>query len=876
MSRLDANRATGAGPDASEDAPADTPGADAAPPIVAIGASAGGLAAVRTFLRHVPEDLHAALVVVVHLSPEHPSRFAELLQSSTPLPVTQVEGETELRADAVYVIPPNRNLSAIDTHLRLSALENARSDRAPIDHFMRTLAQTHDGNSAAVILTGTGSDGATGVKHVKEAGGLVVVQDPSEAEYDSMPRSAIMTARPDVVAPLAELPGRIADYFRRAQTLRVPDTPRRLPEPEREALVEILGQVRRHNDHDFRSYKRSTVLRRLRHRMQVRGAGSLADYARLLEGDADEVERLHRDLLITVTDFFRDPEAFRVLEEKVVPRLFEGKQGGDQVRAWVIGCATGEEAYSVAMLLLEHAVRCDDPPDVQVFASDVHAGALAEARIGRYPDGIVEDVGEERTKRFFVREDSGYRVKKRLRETVLFAPHDVLANAPFARIDLITFRNVLIYLNREVHDRVFAALHYALAPDGYLMLGASESVERSSRFRTEDEGHRIYRRNEGESGRRLVPGVPARREEGADLSGRGADGHHRHASLGQVHERVLDRHGPPSLLVNEHYDIVHLSEHAGRYLKAQAGEPTHNVLKQVRPELRIELRSLLFQAVDGGTGVRSRPIPVAFEERERHVSMWAKAAQEPHLEGYVLVTFEESEPPRLQAGSDAGATPESTVAALEAELDHTRERLQVVIEEYETSQEEMRSSNEELQSINEELKSTAEELETSKEELESMNEELVAVSQEYKNKIEELNAFSNDQHNLLRATEVAVLFLDENLNIKRITPKVHDLFNILSTDLGRPVQHVTHKLGRTDLQHDARRVLESGEVVERDIESENRRCFRMRVMPYRAADEAVSGVLVSFTDVTELQRLRRRLAPDGEELPGPEPREGPS
>ena len=461
--------------------------------MVGIGASAGGLAALKSLLGQVEPDGRSAYVVVVHLSPDHDSHLAELLQPSIQLPVQQVTETVPLEADRIYVIPPNRNLSAVDTHLRLSPLEEQRALRAPVDHFLRTLAATHDGHSVAVILTGTGSDGALGLKEVKQRGGLTVVQDPSEAEYDGMPQAAISTGLVDLVLPLGEIPGAVERYTTTEPTLDLPEDGRDATTDQAQMLQRLFAQIRARTGRDFTHYKRSTIVRRIRRRMQIAAIEDFDEYVEYLRHHSDEARLLADDMLITVSSFFRDPANFEQLQSDVVPALFEGKGPGDEIRIWSVGCATGEEAYSLAMLLLEEAERHSDPPSVQVFASDLHERSLQRAREGLYTGDIESDVSAARLSRFFTRVDGSYRVREQVREIVTFASHNLLSDPPFSRLDLIACRNVLIYLQRSVQDDVLRVFHYALRPQGWLLLGSSETIEPSEQFRVADRQRSVYR-----------------------------------------------------------------------------------------------------------------------------------------------------------------------------------------------------------------------------------------------------------------------------------------------------------------------------------------------------------------------------------------------
>jgi two-component system CheB/CheR fusion protein len=841
------------------------------PVIVGIGASAGGLKALRAFFEHVPADSGLAYVVVVHLSPEHESHLADLLQPHVNMAVQQVQGEVPLKPDTVYVIPPGANLNTIDTHLRLSDLEERRRERAPIDHFFRTLARTHDGHSIGVVLTGTGSDGTLGLKEIKERAGLTIVQDPAEAEYDGMPQSAIATGLVDLVLPLAEIPAAIQRYAGTRPRLPIPIEETDVGGEERQILHKVFAQIRARTGHDFSRYKRSTILRRIRRRMQLRFVEEFPAYLALLREQPDEVHALAEDLLITVTSFFRDPEVFEVLETEIVPQLFEGKDADDHVRLWSVGCATGEEAYSLAILLLEEAARRgaghEAVPTLQIFASDLHEHSLAKAREGFYPGDIAADVSAERLSRFFHQEDGGYRIQREVRELVVFAPHNLLGDPPFSRLDFITCRNVMIYLQRDVQRDVVELFHYALNPGGILALGTSETIDGSDFFQSVDKRACVWRKRNVPAPEPRLPVFPLTRPRYPDDPAPPERGG-QPIAYGVLHQRMVERYAPPSVLVSPDDKVVHFSEHAGRYLTHPGGEPTTSAFQLVREELRIELRALLHDARRRQQPVRSKPLAVRFDDRERPVVLHARPTPEPDQQGFVLVIFDEREPEAEGGAADPeadGAGPDAASRArleterddMETELGLSRQRLQGVIEEYDTTQEELKASNEELQSANEELRSTLEELETSKEELQSMNEELQTVNQENLHKVEELAQLSSDLQNLMAATKIATLFLDRELRILRFTPRIGELFSVRPADRGRPLADLTHRLGYDELHADAQRVLDQLVPVEREVEDDEGRWYLTRVLPYRSADDRIEGVVITFVDITT-----RRAATD--------------
>jgi two-component system CheB/CheR fusion protein len=830
--------------------------------LVAIGASAGGIAALRSLFEAVPERSGIAFVVVMHLSPEHESQLAEVLQPHVKIPVRQVRERTKLEPDHVYVIPPDRSMAVTDGHLELSEFDEPRGRRSPIDTFFRTVAEIHP-DGVGVILSGSGTDGVIGLKAIKELGGIIMAQSPDEAEYDIMPRSAIATGLVDFVLPARELGERVVALRTSGLPWTPPDDATALKDGEAQVLRKILSQLRARTGHDFSGYKKSTVLRRIGRRIQVSGADDLEAYLGRLEESGSEARALLKDLLISVTNFFRDPEAFEALERLVVPRLFE-EPVDRQVRVWVAGCATGEEAYSIAMLLAEHADGLADPPSFQVFATDLDEEAIGFAREGLYPDAIAADLGDERVHRFFTRDGAYLRVKKELRERILFSPHDLLRDPPFSRLDLVTCRNLLIYLERGLQERLFDLFRYALRPEGYLFLGESESAPEHQGFRAPDREHRIYQRSptawDGE--RAHLPDLPldgGHAREGSRWP-RGATTQQIESSAAR-HRQALEEHAPPSVLVDRDHVVVHVSETASRYLRFTAGAPSANLLKAALPALRMELRSALFHALEQGSAAWTRVVALEIEGEPRRVQMHVAPTGEPadgEESPRALVTFLEGGPAR-GAAEDGDETTEGRLEDAELELATARSRLHDMIESSERRQEDLKASNEELQSINEEYKSTLEELETSKEELQSMNEELKTVNDELKTKLDELSRANDDLRNLMSATEIGTLFLDDRLRIKRFTPALREIFNILPTDEGRPLDHVTHQLTYPELRADCERVLESLQPVEREVDNGGGHAWLARITPYRTEENRIRGVVCTFTDVTRIRETQKEL-----------------
>ncbi len=832
--------------------------------VVGLGGSAGGIKALLQFFTAMPADSGMAFVVILHLSDEHDSTLAQILQTKTRMPVMQVNETVTVEPDHVYVIPPAKHLAMVDGAIQLTPPERIRGRRVPIDLFFRTLADAYGTNGVAVILSGTGSDGTLGLKRVKECGGLVLAQNPEEAEFGEMPTSAIATKLVDIVLPVDAMPERLLAVREIGQKLRTARAPS--PESDRETeaetntLREILTLVRIRTGHDFTNYKRPTVQRRIARRLQVRQLTELPAYLTLLRDTPEEVHALLQDLLITVTNFFRDRETFAVIEREIIPNLFANKDGDGAIRIWVPGCATGEEAYSLAMLLAEHAATRPDPPKFQIFASDINEEAIRSAREGRYDELIAGDVGADRLQRFFVRESGGYRIKKEIRESVLFAPHNLLRDPPFSRLDMVSCRNLLIYLSRETQERVLELFHFALRPEGRLLLGSSESAETlSTLFTPVDKKHRLYQ-SRASSGPYALPLLPTQGRWEVRLPELPLTSEEPRAAPATIHYQLLEQYAPPSVLLTQDFEIIHASESAGRYLRFAGGEPTRNLLQVVHPALQFDIRALLLAAKKEHRQVEVRNIQTNLEGTERRVSLRVRAIKVSEAQEFFLVIFDESDeasPPASESRSVAEMLTgdkalEVVVRRLEEELQQTRERLRTTLEQSEVSSEEMRASNEELQAINEELRSASEELETSKEELHSVNEELTTVNHELKEKVAEVSSANSDLQNLMAATDLAIVFLDRALHIKRYTPRTAELFNIIPSDIGRPLEHLTHKLEYAGFSDDAAAVLQSLRAIERETRGANHRNYLVRFTPYRTMEDRIDGVVLSFIDVTEL------------------------
>jgi two-component system, chemotaxis family, CheB/CheR fusion protein len=778
-------------------------------------------------------------------------QLAARLRNLSALPVVEVRDRAQIEADRVYVVPAISEGTFHSGELLVTTMGEAR---APIDRLLRSMAEGLGGQVAAVILAGRGADGVIGIKRVKEAGGLTIAQVP-DGEDTEMPRAAIATGMIDLVLPLGDIASRLARFGRQTTESASLEEEPRAPDGVADTLRDILALVRIRSGHDFASYKRATLYRRVSRRMQVCQSESIGAYHQFLRENPGELAHLLRDFLISVTNFFRDRSAFDALASTVVPKLFAGKTAGDQVRVWVSGCATGEEAYSLGIMLCEHARAISHAPQIQIFATDIDEDALGEARNGRYPSTIAVDVAPERLQRFFTVDGDYYRVSKELRDLVLFSPHNLLRDPPFSRLDLISCRNLLIYLNRDAQDRALNVFHFGLRPDGFLFLGSSESAENTSLFGCIDTKHRLYIRRPGAvrlggdaimpTGRWHTPDPPP------------APPQIERGSAGELHHRVVEQYAPPSILVNEELDVVHVSEHAGRLLRITGGEPSRQLLRLIHPALRADLRSAIYAARQSERGSDLRIVRFKDEDSgPRAVEIRVRTLARPELgQGSLLVMLDELDPARNAAGTEqeANGALEPVMRELEDELRRTREQLRTTIEQYETSLEELKASNEELQAINEELRSATEELETSKEELQSVNEELTTLNHELKLKVDEISHANSDLQNLMTSTDIGVMFLDRGLNIKRFTPRLQDLFNVIPGDIGRPLAHLTHRLEAEDLPQLAQLVLQSLRTLEREVRTRDGRRYLARLLPYRSLEDRIDGVVLTFVEVSDLR-----------------------
>ncbi len=869
-------------------------------PIVGIGASAGGLAAFEAFFSGMPADIDPgmAFVLVQHLAPDHKSILTDLIRRYTRMQVFEVEDGMAVQPNCAYIIPPNRDMAFLNGALQLMEPSAPRGQRLPIDFFFRSLALDQRERAICIVLSGTGSDGTLGVRAIKGEGGMVMAQNPASTEYDGMPRSAIGTGLVDYEMPPAEMPAQLIAYV--AHAFGRPPRTAAVPEPRTEnALKKIFILLRSQTGHDFSQYKPSTINRRIERRMAVHQVESMDGYVRYLQQTPAEVEALFRDLLIGVTSFFRDPEAFKALEEQVIPKLFVGRPGGDVIRVWSPGCSTGEEAYSIAILLAERQEAIKQGFRIQLFATDIDGQAIATARAGLYPASIAADISPERLARFFAAEPeraekvpSAYRIHKSIRDLLVFSEQNVIKDPPFPKLDLISCRNLLIYMGGTLQKRLIPLFHYALNPGGILFLGTSETVgEFGDLFATLDRKLKLYQRKgdasnapRGVLGRILPPlmAIEATLPRGREQT----PGQGKPPLRDLAEQALLQQIAPAAVLVNGQGDILYLHGRTGLYLEPAPGEAgVNNILKMAREGLRRDLTTALHRA-DGtkeivrcpGLSVKTNGAFTTVNLTIRPVSSRPAAKSNSNPPMY-LVILEEAAPldhPQARqadmastAGADgiatstelgAGTEADVHIAALKQELRSKEEYLQTANEELETSNEELKSSNEEMQSVNEELQSTNEELETSKEELQSVNEELATVNAELSTKVADLSRANNDMNNLLAGTGIGTVFVDHRLHILRFTPTATRIINLIPADVGRPVGHIVSNLvGYDRLVADAQAVLDTRIPKEVDVQTTAGAWFTMRIMPYRTMDNVIEGVVITFVDITEIKRTEVAL-----------------
>ena len=840
-------------------------------PIVGIGASAGGLEALEQFLRHVPEKCGIAFVVVQHLDPTHKGVMAELLQRATSMEVCQARDRMKVKPDCVYLIPPNRDMSILHGVLHLFEPKNPRGLRLPIDFFLRSLADDRQERSIGVILSGMGSDGTMGLRAIKEKGGISLAQDPVSARFDSMPRSAIDAGLADLVAPAEELPGKIIEYLHHIITISRHDLP--LEEKEISSLEKVLILLRGRTGQDFSLYKKSTVYRRIERRMGIHQIGRIAHYVRFLQENPQELDLLFKELLIGVTGFFRDAPAWEALKGEAIPAILARYPDGGTIRAWSAGCSTGEEAYSLAIVFREALEQAKPNGNftLQIFSTDLDRDAIDRARQGSYPANIAQDVSPERLRRFFFKEETGYRVGKEIREMVTFATQNVIMDPPFTKLDILICRNLLIYLAPELQKKLIPLFHYSLNPGGVLFLGSAETAGAfTDLFAPSDIKARIFRRRETILATEPVafpaafipslPGIPKEatmQKPAANLQ-----------SLAE--QLLLQRFSPPAVLVNNKGDILYISGRTGKYLEPAAGKANWNIFAMAREGLRYDLGIAFQKATRQRETVTVKGIKVGTNGGTQSIDMTVQPVDEPEaLRGMVMIIFTDTTVPTKKRSPGRGKTgveESQRILELEEELNRAREEVQTTREEMQSSQEELKSANEELQSTNEELQSTNEELTTSREEMQSLNEELQTVNAEQQAKMDELARMNNDMRNLLNSTEIITIFLDNELHVRRFTSGANTLFKLIPVDVGRPLSDIVNDLDYPGMAEAAREVLRTLVFSEKQVTTTDGRWFSVRIMPYRTVDDVIGGVVITFSDITAAKKMETDLRAEIAEL----------
>lgn len=839
--------------------------------LVGLCASAVATQGLERFLKTSKPIGDAAFVVVMqHREALETTSFLERVRASTEFPVQEISHGQKPEAGTIYLAPADVTVTLPGGHFAISPARQQPGHRGSIDSFLVSLAHEFEDRAVGIIFSDTGGDGTLGVAALKEHGGLALAETPTTSEIGPssghLGKNAAEIA--DFVLPAEEMTARIVGNQRALERVRAAQSFDDLVAQYGPQLTRIATALRNRTGHDFHGYKRNTFLRRVQRRIQVTQTESIDAYLEYLRTDPEEPQQLFNDLLIGVTHFFRDQKEFDFLEKEIIPALFQGKGARDQVRIWVLGCATGEEAYSIAILLREQMARLDSVPHIQVFATDIDGRALAQARVGRYSDAAVREVSPERLARWFIKEGETFSVVKELREMCIFSQHNIIKDAPFSRLDMISCRNLLIYLNAELQDRVIPLFHFALKPGGVLFLGNSENVTRHTKlFAPIDRRYRIFRQLETHV--RVLPEFPltatADRRLAENVSQpRPAGGV---ALLSKQAERILERYSPAYMIIDTSHEVLHFSGRTGRFIDPPAGVASLNLLHLIHRDLRMDLRAALHKAESEKAPVQVRGIKVGLNGHTMVVTLTVEPIEPAPghplryavilQDGYSTADTRDGDTALISSVSDAKDT---HVNRLEAELQLTRDRLQATIEELESTNEELKASNEEYQSVNEELQSSNEELETSKEELQSLNEELQTVNGELAHRVEELGRANSDLKNLLESTQIATVFLDNEMRIKSFTPAITDLFHLIESDLGRPIDHIGARISYEELKNDVRKVLRTLSTIERETKNlQTGSRYLTRVLPYRSVDNVIEGVVLTFLDVTPLVRAEERM-----------------
>nr|CRH04913.1 putative MCP methyltransferase/methylesterase, CheR/CheB with PAS/PAC sensor [Candidatus Magnetococcus massalia] len=835
-------------------------------PIVGIGASAGGLEAFEQLFSGMPANTGMAFIIVQHLDAKHASILSELVGQYTLMQVDQITHGVHVRPNHVYVIPPNRTLSIRQGLLHLTAPPEKPPHPLTVDIFFRTLAEDTKERSIAIILSGTGSDGTQGLRAIKEVGGVVIAQDPETTQFDGMPTSAINTGLVDLILPPISM-GQVLSEFIAQWPMPLAEDIADLPTSETELLQKVFIILRTRTGHDFSNYKDNTILRRISRRMALNQIRELGPYVALLQQSRDEATTLFRELLIGVSSFFRDPEAFIHMEKEVIPQLFQNRSLDQPIRIWVPGCATGEEAYTIAILLREGMEKVNKEFNVMIFATDLDDQAIEQARKGVYPATIASDINPERLKRFFDKEGDSYQVRKQIRDMLVIAEQNVTKDPPFSSLDLISCRNLLIYFNATLQSRVLPIFHYALLPHGFLFLGTSETVGAAANlFFPVERKWKIYKRQAISPERDMrfdLSHDSSHAQQGSSLPMPPSTKQEERGIKSITEGLILNHYSPSCVVINEHFEILYTHGRTGNYLELPTGKASLNLLKLAKKDLLPDLTTTVRKVKTGGAPLRCDGLRIRTSGGFQFINLMVEPLHESEaFPGCLAVLFEEIgllQPESKSKPLVTSGDKDKRITELEKELKSTKEYLQTTIEELESSNEELKSTNEEIQASNEELQSANEELETSKEESQSINEELSTVNSEYEEKLNELAKVNNDMVNYMASTEIGTVFLDLDLNIRRFTPAITRFINLINSDVGRPLSHTVNNLDYDQLESDAEAILETLVPHEKEIQVKSGDWILMRMRPYRTAENAIDGVVVTFIDISEVKTIQEQL-----------------
>ncbi|MFO7863487.1 MAG: CheR family methyltransferase, partial [Salinivirgaceae bacterium] len=830
-------------------------------PVVAVGASAGGLEALQDFFKNAPEDSGAAYVVIQHLSPDYKSLMAELLGRVTNMYIYRVEDGMAVQQNCIYLIPPGHNMTIFKGKLFLTKQQHGRSLNLPIDIFMRSLAKDQGKNAIGIVLSGTGSDGTLGIRAIKEYGGMVMAQDDESAKFDGMPRSSINTGMVDYILPAKVMPKELTNYIKHPLIRKTSVNDAELDENDNH-LAKIIMILRDEKGVDFSGYKSNTIIRRLEKRISINRYSTVAQYADFLIDNKKEVNILFKEFLIGVTRFFRDEEAFDHIYNDVLPKLFADKTNKKPLRLWTIACSTGEEAYSLAILVKEYMDKNNINREVKIFSTDIDADSIEFASMGRYPESIASDISAERLSKFFNRKDESYQISEKIRSMVVFAQHNILRDPPFSKIDLLSCRNMLIYLNSDIQQKILSMFYLALKSSGYLFLGSSESIgDLSEGFQTVNTKWKIFQAKEGYSPslseKYTIPSYTGHKNELTNISSYYHRQKQKTPKVESIFDELMAEYLPPSVIVDENYDIIHTIHKVSKFMSIPVGKVSFNLLKMLPNELDVMVSSLLRRAAKTENTISYENINV--EENEAKTldisAKKIKSAQNGDI--FFIVSFRENsikEKVKTESKNvetlDINNQFQERIEELEKELQNKSESLQATVEELETSNEELQSSNEELIASNEELQST-------NEELQSVNEELYTVNAEHQIKITELTQLNADMDNLLKNTQIGTLYLDQDLTIRKFTKLAADITNIMQTDVGRPIHHIASDHLYKGFHEDIHSVMDSLQAKEQEIKTPNNEWHLVRIIPFRTAENAVDGIIVTFVNITNLKKTEK-------------------